>query len=160
MNSKNFEFLIATIGAFLTVLAAGFFSELTMLNNSGTPIIIASTGASAMVVLGVPDSPVSRPWNLVGGHTFSAIVGVSCYQFIPGELLAAALSIPLAMMAMHYGRCMHPPGGATAITAVIGGEAINKLGYMFVITPIFFNSLILLTVALGVATFRKKNPFT
>jgi len=63
------------------------------------------------------------------------------------------------MMAMHYGRCMHPPGGATAITAVIGGEAINKLGYMFVITPIFFNSLILLTVALGVATFRKKNPF-
>lgn len=159
MNAKNFEFLIATIGAFLTVLAAGFFSELTLLNNSGTPIIIASTGASAMVVLGVPNSPVSRPWNLVGGHTFSAIVGVSCFQFIPNELLASSLSIPLAMIAMHFGRCMHPPGGATAITAVIGGEAINKLGYMFVVTPIFFNSLILLTVALAVATFRKKNPF-
>ncbi|MBT3827319.1 MAG: HPP family protein [Nitrosomonadales bacterium] len=159
MTRKDYEFIIASVGAFVTVIAAGFFSDLILLNNSGTPIIIASTGASAMVVLGLPDSPVSRPWNLVGGHTFSAIVGVSCYQFIPNELLAASLSIPFSMIAMYFGRCMHPPGGATAITAVIGGVAINELGYMFVITPIFFNSLILLTVALGVATFRKKNPF-
>jgi CBS domain-containing membrane protein len=160
MKAKNFEFFIAVIGTFVIVLTAGFFSNLILMDNGSAPIIIASTGASAIVVMGVPNSPVSKPWNIMGGHTVSAIIGVSCYQLIPNELIAVSSSIPLAMIAMHYGRCLHPPGGATAITAVIGGEAINNLGYMFVITPIFFNSLILLTVALAVATFRSKSPFT
>jgi CBS domain-containing membrane protein len=69
------------------------------------------------------------------------------------------IAIPLSLVAMHFLRCMHPPGGATAVTAIIGGTTIHNLGYAFVIMPIFFNSLILLTVAMAIATFRDKNPF-
>jgi CBS domain-containing membrane protein len=156
---KKKETIISAIGAFIAVLAAGFFSNIILGIVSGSPIIIASTAASAMLMFAIPHSAFSRPYNLILGHTVSAIVGVSCYKFIPNELLSTSLAVPLALIFMHLLKCMHPPGGATAVTAIIAGSMVHQLGYEFVIMPIFFNSLILLTVAMAVATFRETNPF-
>ncbi len=152
------EALASITGAFISVLLATFSSSM-LLSVEYTPVILASTGASAILMFSLPYSPVSQPWNLIGGHLISAVVGVTCYRHIPGDLLSASLSIPLSMLLMHYCRCMHPPGGATAIAAVIGGESIHALGYGFVIVPVFFNSVILLSFAMAVATIREKNPF-
>ncbi len=152
------EFIVSIIGAFIGTLIASFFSN-TILQAEDMPLILASTGASAILIFSLPFSPVSQPWNLVGGHLVSAFVGVSCYFLIPNELLASSLSIPLAMLFMHYLRCMHPPGGATAITAVIGGANVHALGYAFVIVPVFVNAIILLSIAMAIATFRDENPF-
>jgi CBS domain-containing membrane protein len=154
----NKELLISAIGAFIAVAMAGFFSNV-ILASTQSPMIIASAGASAMLMFGLPHSPVSRPYNLIVGHTVSAVVGVSCYYLVSSPILSASLAIPLALVAMHFFKCLHPPGGATAVTAVVGGEAIHQLGYSFVIMPIFLNSLILLVVAIAVASFRDKNPF-
>ena len=155
---KNKDLFLSIIGAFLATLVATFFSN-TILSAANLPVVLASTGASAMLVFGLPLSPVSRPWNLVGGHFFSAIIGVSCHFLIPNILLASSISIPLSMAIMHYFKCMHPPGGATAITAVIGGHNIHALGYGFVILPVFINSIIILSIAMSIATFRDENPF-
>jgi len=152
------EFIISLVGAFIGTLIASFFSN-SILQAEDMPLILASTGASAILIFSLPFSPVSRPWNLVGGHLVSAFVGVSCYLYVPNELAASSLSIPLAMLSMHYLRCMHPPGGATAITAVVGGANVHALGYAFVIVPVFFNAIILLSIAMAIATFREENPF-
>ena len=152
------EFIISIVGAFIGTLIASFFSN-TILAAEDMPLILASTGASAILLFSLPFSPVSQPWNLVGGHLVSAVVGVSCYYLVPDELVAASLSIPFAMLFMHHLRCMHPPGGATAITAVIGGANVHALGYAFVIIPVFINSIILLSIAMAIATFRDENPF-
>jgi len=152
------EFIISIVGAFIGTLTASFFSN-TILEAEDLPLILASTGASAILIFALPFSPVSQPWNLVGGHLVSASVGVSCYFLIPNELFASSLSIPFAMLFMHYLRCMHPPGGATAITAVIGGANVHALGYAFVIIPVFVNAIILLSIAMAIATFREENPF-
>ncbi len=154
----NKELFVSAIGAFIAVAMAGFFSN-AILVSTDSPLIIASAGASAMLMFGLPHAPVSHPWNLIGGHTVSAIVGVTCYYLISDALLSTSVAIPLALVVMHLLKCMHPPGGATAVTAIIGGEAIHQLGYIFVVIPIFFNSLILLVVAISVASFRDKNPF-
>jgi len=155
---SNKELLISAVGAFIAVAMAEFFSSV-ILQSANSPLIVASTGASAIVIFGSPHALVSRPWNLIGGHSVSAIVGVACFYLITNTLLATSVAIPLSLVAMHFLKCMHPPGGATAVTAIIGGTTIHNLGYAFVIMPIFFNSLILLTVAMAVATFRDKNPF-
>ena len=154
----NAELIVSVVGAMVSTLLALFFSN-TVLAADGTHIILASTGASAILIFGMPHTPAAQPWNIVGGHVVSAFVGVSCYQLIPYELLAASTSIPLAMVAMHFTRSMHPPGGATAITAVIGGQSVHELSYAFMMVPVFFNSIILLSVALSVATLRSKNPY-
>jgi len=155
---NNKELLISVIGAFIAVLMAGFFSNV-ILNSTNSPLIIASAGASAMLMFGLPNSPVSRPYNLIVGHTVSAIVGVSCYYLVGDVIVSSSLAISLSLLFMSLFKCMHPPGGATAVIAVIGGETIHQLGYAFAIMPIFLNSLILLIVAIAVASFRDKNPF-
>jgi len=152
------EFIISILGAFIGTLIATFFTN-TILAADDMPLILASTGASAILLFSLPFSPVSQPWNLVGGHLVSAVVGVSCYYLVSNELLAASLSIPFAMLFMHHLRCMHPPGGATAITAVVGGANVHALGYAFVIIPVFINAIILLSIAMAIATFRDENPY-
>ncbi len=137
---------------------AGFFSNV-ILSSTDSPLIIASAGASAMLMFGAPNSPYSHPYNLIAGHSVSAVVGVSCYYLVGDPIIATSLAISLSLVFMQLFNCMHPPGGATAVIAVVGGDAIHQLGYGFVIMPIFFNSLTLLVVALAVASFRGVNPF-
>jgi len=156
MNRR--ETIVSVVGALVSTLLATFFSD-TILSAEGTHIILASTGATAILVFGMPHVPASQPWSIVGGHLVSAFVGVTCYLLIPTDILAASVAIPLAMLAMHSLRCLHPPGGATAITAVIGGESVHQLGYAFMIVPVFFNAIIVLSIAITLATFRDKNPY-
>ena len=155
---KKSEMTASVIGAMISMLLATFFSD-TILSAEGTHIILASTGATAILVFGMPHVPASQPWNIVGGHLVSAFVGVSCYILIPSDILAASIAIPLAMYAMHKLHCMHPPGGATAITAVIGGESVHQLAYGFLLVPVFFNAIIILSIAISVGTLREKNPY-
>jgi len=155
----NKEVYVSIIGAFFATLCASFFS-FSILQAENHSMVLASTGASAMLIFGIPHSPVSQPWPLVGGHLISAFIGISCYYLIANPILASSAAIGFAMLAMHHTGSMHPPGGATAVTAVIGGSMVHELGYYFVIVPVFFNSIILLSIAMAVATFRERNPFT
>jgi CBS-domain-containing membrane protein len=104
-------------------------------------------GASAVLLFAVPHGALAQPWAVVGGHTVSALVGVSCALLIPHELLAASLAVGLAIGAMYYLRCTHPPGGATALFAVTGGDTIHNLGYHYVLTPVMINAMVLMLVA-------------
>lgn len=158
-SMSNREIFISVIGAFIAMLLASFFSQ-HLLAIEDLPMMLASTGASAILVFGIPQSPVSEPWPVIGGHVVSAIVGVCAYRLIPDPLIASAAAVCLAMIAMHFTFSMHPPGGATAVTAVIGGTTVHDLGFYFVIAPVFFNSIILVSLAMAAATFREENPFT
>ncbi len=98
---SNKEIIISIIGAFIATLIASFFSNL-LLEADGRSMILASTGASAMLIFGIPHSPVSQPWPIVGGHLISAFVGITAYYLIPSPILAASLAIGFAMLIMHF----------------------------------------------------------
>jgi CBS-domain-containing membrane protein len=106
-------------------------------------------GASAVLLFAVPHGALSQPWNVFGGHILSALIGVSCALVLSNEVVAASAAVGIAVGVMHYLRCIHPPGGATALAAVIGGEATHALGYQFVITPVLLNVLVMLLVAVA-----------
>lgn len=111
------------------------------------PLIVASMGASAVLLFAVPHGPLSQPWPVFGGHLLSALVGVSCAKLIPDTAIAAACAVALAIGIMHYMRCIHPPGGATALVATVGGAGVQTLGYQYVLTPVLLNTLVILAVA-------------
>ena len=140
------ERLVSTLGGAL-VIAGIFIITRATLGPTGTLLIVPSMGASAVLLFAVPHGALSQPWNVFGGHIISAIIGVTCAMVIPGEIIAASLAVGLSVGAMHYLRCIHPPGGATALAAVIGGETTHALGYQFVFTPIMINVLVMLAVA-------------
>lgn len=84
---------------------------------------------------------------MLGGHVLSALVGVTCLKIFDNHLLAASIAVGLAVTVMYYARCTHPPGGATALGAVLGGPSVHELGYQFVITPVLLNTIIILIIA-------------
>ena len=145
-NTHHEKIISATggcIGIFLVFIVSNWF-----VGAEAAVYIIPSMGASAVLLFAVPHSPLSQPWNLFGGHIISAAAGVLCAQFIPIVSIAAAASVGLAIGAMYYARCIHPPGGATALSAVIGGAQIHALGFEYIITPVLLNSVAILIVAL------------
>ncbi len=146
--ASHVERLVSSLGGFIGILIV-YLTSHYFLTGSGAYLMVASMGASAVLLFAVPHGALSQPWPLVGGHLVSALVGVSCAQLVPDTALAAALAVGLAVGVMHYLRCIHPPGGATALTAVIGGTPVLDLGYAFVITPVFFNALAILITAVA-----------
>jgi CBS-domain-containing membrane protein len=119
-------------------------------------LLIGSFGASAVLIYGAIESPLAQPRNLVGGHVLSAVVGVTVFQLLPEPAwLTAGLAVSLAIAVMHVTKTVHPPGGATALIAVIGSPKIHDLGYHYVFIPVASGVVILLVVALLVNNVRR-----
>ncbi len=136
------EKIISSIGGGLGIFCIILIS-IQAVGGDGAVYIIPSLGASAVLLFAVPHSPLGQPWNLFGGHLISAAMGVACAQLIPTTELAAAAAVGLAIGSMYYAKCIHPPGGATALAAVIGGSAIQDLGFSYLITPVLINVLVI-----------------
>lgn len=146
-STSSAEKLIATLGGGVSILLISIIS-FAVTGVSGTALIVPSMGASAVLLFAVPHGLLSQPWSLFGGHVISAVIGVACAQWIGQPFLAAALAVGLAIGAMHVLACIHPPGGATALAAVIGGPAVHDLGYGYVLAPILLNVVIIFIIAL------------
>lgn len=145
-QASHGEKWISAIGGFLGILAVLWISG-SVLDHHGAAMVIASMGASAVLLFAVPHGVLSQPWPVLGGHLVSAFIGVGSAQHIADPSLAAAVAVGLAIGVMYYLRCLHPPGGATALVAVLGGESVAELGYGFLITPVLENVLVILAVA-------------
>ena len=140
------EKIISAAAAFLGIFLTALLSS--GLGDKATPLMITSLGASSVLLFAAPHSPMAQPWPFVGGQLISALVGVTCFKFIPGVFVSAALAVALAIFAMHLLNCLHPPGGATALAMVMGGQELHRLGYSVVLAPVGLNAVVLLVIAL------------
>lgn len=149
-TTRHGEKWISAIGAATGILAVWFVTRWS-LGDAAMPagmLMLSSMGASAVLLFAVPHGALSQPWAVIGGHLLSAAIGVSCQKLFPGEAWTAALAVGLAVGVMYYLRCIHPPGGATALTAVIGGTDIHALGYHYLLAPVLVNLLAILSMAI------------
>lgn len=153
------EVAVSLLGAFLGIAACALLSA-AVFEPLETTLLIGSFGASAVLVYAAIRSPLAQPRNLVGGHVVSALVGVACWKAFGGTpWLAAALGVSLAIVAMLLTRTLHPPGGATALIAVIGGPKIHALGFLYAIVPAGLGALVLLAVALAVNNLARARKY-
>lgn len=123
-------------------------------------LIIGSFGASAVLVFGAIKSPLAQPRNLIGGHIISGLIGVACYQLFGKTIwIASALAVSFAISAMLITKTLHPPAGATSLIAVISGDNIHRLGYLYAFIPAGLGAFILLFVALLVNNLSKNRRY-
>lgn len=142
------EIILSWIGAFLGISAVASL-HYNMLSQTDMLMLIGSFGASAVLLYGAIKSPLAQPRNLMGGHMISAVIGVTCFNLLGDQMwLASAISVATAIAAMHATKTLHPPGGATALIAVMGSEQIHALGYLYALIPVGVGALIMLIVAL------------
>lgn len=144
--------LLACAGAVIGIGLTALLSAWLLKGGGYLPVLVAPIGASAVLLFAVPSSPLAQPWSIVGGNMISALVGVAAARLVADPAFAAALAVAGAILAMSLCRCLHPPGGAAALTAVIGGAAVAKAGWLFPFVPVAFNSALL--VAAGWAFHR------
>lgn len=141
------EHIWTFIGSFVGIALIGFLNR-ELLSVSDNLFLVGSFGATSVLIYGVIDSPLAQPRNLVGGHLLSAFIGVTVALLIKEIWLAAAIAVSLSIVVMQVTKTLHPPGGATALIAIIGSEKIKSMGYLYLLSPILTGVVILLAVAL------------
>ena len=146
-KTGHLEKWVSGLGGLAGMLAVIIINN-HIIGSNGVVLVVASLGASAVLLFAVPHGPLSQPWPVLGGHTVSAIIGVACAQWIPDTVLAGSLAVAISIGAMHYLLCLHPPGGATALTAVVGGESFHSLGYEYVFTPVLISAVTIIIIAI------------
>ncbi len=153
------ELVWSWIGAAIGIGICGYCS-LQYFEPRDSTLLIGSFGASAVLVYAAIKSPLAQPRNLIGGHIISGLVGVVCYQLLGENIwMAAAMAVSLAIVAMLATKTLHPPGGATALIAVIGGAKIHNLSYLYAFVPAGAGAVILLIVALLVNNLSKNRRY-
>jgi len=153
------EIIWSWIGAFLGIAAVAVLNY-WLFEGTDLVMIIGSFGASAVLIYGAIRSPLAQPRNLIGGHVFSAIIGVMTYNLLNNHMwLAAPVAVATAIAVMHATKTLHPPGGATALIAVIGSQKIHNLGYLYAIIPAGMGAVIMLLVALLINNIPKNRRY-
>lgn len=143
------EIFWSWLGGFAGIFAVWQINHYLGIQENANLFLVGSFGASAVLIYGAPMSDFSQPRNLVGGHLISALAGVTVHMIIPDHVaLAGAFAVSIAIAAMLLTHTMHPPGGATALIAVTGGNTIFNLGFKYVFTPVLIGVLIMLLIAL------------
>jgi len=153
------EMLWSWLGSFLGIATVAYINY-QCLEGTALTLMVGSFGASASLIYGAIKSPLAQPRNFLGGQVLSALIGVSVHQALPGHLwLAAPLAVATAVALMHATKTLHPPGGATALIAVIGGPQVHSLGYLYVLMPVGLGALIMLAIALVVNNLPAKRRY-
>ncbi len=147
-SASHVEQLRASVCALVALALTAWLS--VQLAGSGGVWLVAPMGASAVLLFCLPGSPLAQPWSVIGGNTVSALVGVACFQLLGPQLWTGPLAVALAIAAMFALRCLHPPGGAVALTAVLADAGVHAIGFQFALLPVALNSALMVLAALTV----------
>ncbi|HEY9041540.1 MAG TPA: HPP family protein [Rheinheimera sp.] len=148
------ERLKVALAAFIALFIVTYTS-MRLADMASTAVLLASMGASSVLLFGLPNSPLAKPWSFVGGHLISATIGLLCSHLFTDLALMAAVTIGCVLFVMYLFECMHPPGGATALVPVIASSN-TVLGYDFLLYPVALNVFVMLAVALLLQKFWLK----
>ena len=151
------ERLLACVGALIGIALTGLISALVLGNGPYVPLLVAPMGASAVLLFAVPASPLAQPWSIIGGNTISALMGVIVARIVHEPIMATGIAVALAIAAMSFTRCLHPPGGAAALTAILGGPAVAKAGFLFPFMPVALNATLLVALGYGFHALSRRS---
>jgi CBS domain-containing membrane protein len=126
----------ALVGLMLVMTIAKLLGEFAGIDEW----LMASLGASALLVFALPGSPMAQPWAVIAGNTLSALIGITVVIVIPEPLLAMPIAASLSILGMFALRCLHPPAAAVALIAVLG----RIIHYRYAFFPVMVDSVLLI----------------
>ncbi len=148
--------LVSTITSGLGIAFVVIVASATRPDSSPQSLwLVGSIGASAVLVFAVPHGALSQPWAVLGGHGVSAVVGIIVAHVVGGGTAAKALAVGLAIGVMQVCRCLHPPGGATALAAILLVTPTSTPSWQYPLTPVMLDAALIVVAAVALnAPFR------
>jgi CBS domain-containing membrane protein len=145
LNIPPKEWLRAGIGALLGLFLAGWLTSLAY--GPGIALhLLGPLAASAVLVFAVHSGPLAQPWPVLGSYALAGAVGLAMRQGLGPELWVAATALGISILVMCLLRCLHPPGGGVAVSAVLADSGLTAMGD-HLLEPVLLNALILVSVA-------------
>ncbi len=136
------ELLRMVLGVALILLLTGLLSRWWGQAHHA-PWLFAAMGASAMLLICTPSSPMAQPWPVLVGSVLSGVAGWAATLVLEDSVSAAALAVGLAVMVMVVLRCLHPPGAALAMWMALERE----LDLQVLVYPVAANLVLLMLLA-------------
>ena len=145
--TSHLEKLISGIGGFVSIACVFWVSHYFETSLQLHLLLVASFGATAVLLFAAPHASLSQPWNVIGGHVVSALIGVFVFKLYPDNIWGAAIAVGSAITAMYYLKCLHPPGGATAAIPFLSGSVIDSYGFEYALMPIGVGAVLMVLIA-------------
>lgn len=143
------RWLPGALGAAIAIALTGYATHLLMAGEPALPWLVASMGATSVLVFVVPASPLAQPWPVAGGHLLAAAMGLLAREAAAEQWVAAGLAVGLAISVMKLTRCLHPPAGGTALITAMAAPGSAASGLGFLIEPMAVNIALLLLFGLA-----------
>ncbi len=161
IDPVNLSFKSKTLSLIACFCSIFFIALVTRIITLGPeyPMIVASMGASAIILYFIPNSPLAQPWPFAGGQICSAVVGITCALHIHETASAAAVAVGGSVLIMLLLRCLHPPAAATSLAPIMAGDSLTSLGYDFVIQPVAINVAFMLVLSLFINRWVMKRNY-
>lgn len=121
---------------------------LMMGNTLSVMLLMAPFGASCVIVFVLPDSPLARARNIIGGHLISTGVGLMMLHLFGNSTWSIAVSVGLSILLMQLTRTVHPPAGADPLVVMLSGA-----GWSYLFTPVLFGAVLIAISAFGYRKF-------
>ena len=144
MFAGRIGWLRGALGAGIAIALTALIGRLALGTDPALPWLVASMGASAVLVFVLPASPLAQPWPVFGSHLIGGAIGVGVHALLGATWLSAGVSVSLAIAAMSLLRCLHPPAGGTVLLTALSSPAVATAGLGFLVTPLALNALVLL----------------
>ncbi len=150
---------IACLGAGVGIVVAGLIAAWIHGDSEALPWLVAPMGASAVLLFAVPASPMAQPWPIVFGNSISALIGFAVGRAFGHGAIACGLGVGLAIGAMSVTGSLHPPGGAAALTGVIGSQLVDSAGWWFPLAPVALDAALLVAVGWLFHRYLSGHPY-
>jgi CBS domain-containing membrane protein len=148
----------AAIGAIFALACAAGASLLTARYGANSHwLLIPPVAASAVLLFSIPASPLAQPRAILGGNFISSLIGLAAGATIPHPAFAGVLAVGVAIWAMSVLRCLHPPGGAIALAAALGGAWHGLGDAIAAVAPVVLASAMLVATAMAYVTLTGRS---
>jgi len=129
----------ATVGAFIAIAVLLYLTNIT-----GYTLILASFGASCVLLFALPEAPLAQPKNVIGGHMITAFIGLLAAHFLPISPLVIALAVGIGIGLMVLSGTTHPPAGGNPLIILLG---IPNADWSFLLFPVLSGTILLVIIA-------------
>ncbi|MBH0044231.1 HPP family protein [Pseudoalteromonas sp. SWXJZ10B] len=133
MNIEDIK--LACVAGFFSALVLGFLSWLNNIGGYGL-WLMAPFGATAVLVFGIPNSPLAQPKNVIFGHLLTAFVGIVFVTYVGDGSVSIALAVGFAITLMMLTKTVHPAAGANPILIIVSGQSWD-----FLIMPVLVGTM-------------------
>ena len=145
------QLLISLVFSTFTI---GILSLLTYKLNLGI-FLLASFGATMVLLYGYPESPFSKPKNIFFGHLITSLIGILFLKFISFPVyIIIPLAVGLGISIMIFLKVTHPPAGGNPIIMISGGASFEYL-----LSPVISGSIILIFLGILLNRYVIKNNY-